>query len=183
LRSAVFGRICGSIAQTAVEIEILLDESIEASRSLTAELSFLISHEGGFEEGLQWLARWMADKHGLIVELSMEGPLPPLLEDVKMLLFESVRELLFNAVKHTHARTVEMNLRQIKNETLQISVSDSEPKFEPAALRRSGPSAGVQAVQHPRAAEPARGRVEIDSTLGCGSWVIFIAPLSGVAVF
>ena len=62
----VFNQGCQEVAQ-------LLDESIDASRSLTAELSPPILQEGGLPPGLEWLARWMADKHGLFVDLSMDA--------------------------------------------------------------------------------------------------------------
>ena len=72
------------IKQASKEVEELIDESIAASRSLTAELSPPILHEAGLNAGLQWLARRMADKQGLFVDLEMEehGPLP---EDIKII--------------------------------------------------------------------------------------------------
>ena len=107
-RVAILGRHDDPVVQQATqEIEQLLDDAISASRSLTAELSPPILYDGGLAAGLEWLARWMADKHGLIVTLSMEGGSPPLARDVQVLLFESVRELLFNAVKHAHVRSVD----------------------------------------------------------------------------
>jgi len=46
----------------------------------------------------------MTDKQGLLGDLRIEedGDLP---QDVKVLLYESVRELLFNVVKHAHTRS------------------------------------------------------------------------------
>jgi signal transduction histidine kinase len=80
-----------ALVLAATQIEELLGESIRLSRSLTAELSPPILHEAGLAAGLEWLARWMADKHGLKVELAMEEDLPAVAEDVKVLLFESTR--------------------------------------------------------------------------------------------
>ena len=37
---------------------------------------------GGARPGLEWLARWMADQHGLLVNLSHRGGLPELAEEV-----------------------------------------------------------------------------------------------------
>ena len=183
LRTAALG-LAGDarVAKAAGEIEALLDESIQTSRSLTAELSPPISHGGGLGAGLEWLARWMADKHGLVVELSMDGPLPPLPEDVRVLLFESLRELLFNAVKHAHARTVGVSVRRVDGDRLQITVSDSGPGFDPAALEQNGGIGGGFGLFSIRERLSfVGGRVEIDSTPGRGSRVMLIAPLSGAA--
>ncbi len=80
------------LKQAAKEAEDLIDESIAASRNLTAEISPPILQEAGLNAGLQWLARRMADKHGLFVDLDMEEH-QALSEPLRNLLFESVREL------------------------------------------------------------------------------------------
>ena len=71
-RLTVLGRGGDDIVkQASREVEELIDESIAASRSLTAELSPPILHEGGLNDGLQWLARRMADTQGLFVNLEL----------------------------------------------------------------------------------------------------------------
>ena len=72
-RLTVLGRGGDDVVKQATkEVEELIDESIAASRSLTAELSPPILHEAGLNAGLQWLARRMADTQGLFVDLEME---------------------------------------------------------------------------------------------------------------
>jgi hypothetical protein len=72
--------------------------AIDVSRCLTAELSPPILQEGGLQAGLEWLMRWMRDKYALHVELVMGDGAPVLSPDLTALLFESLRELLFNTV-------------------------------------------------------------------------------------
>jgi len=48
------------------------------------------------------------------------GPLP---ENARVLLFESVQELLFNVVKHAHTASATVNVRHVDG-YLQITVSD-----------------------------------------------------------
>jgi signal transduction histidine kinase/DNA-binding NarL/FixJ family response regulator len=177
-RTAILGRAGDKVvALAAGEIEELLEESIKASQSLTAELSPPILHEGGLDLGLEWLARWMADKHGLIVDLSIGESLPTVPEDVKVLLFESVRELLFNAVKHARVRTVRVNVRQADG-ALQITVSDSGPGFDPSALKPSGELGGFGIFSIRERLSLIGGRIEIDSAPGRGSRFVLTAPLS-----
>ena len=121
-RVAILGRTGDELLEQATrEVEELLDESIVASRSLTTELSPPILHEAGLNAGLEWLARRMAEKQGLFVDLSLEADAPALAEDVKILLFESVRELLFNAVKHSRTRSAAVSSRLVDGH-LQVLV-------------------------------------------------------------
>ena len=61
------------LKRTADEIEKVIGEGLSMSRSLNAELSPPILHEGGLSEGLEWLIRWMREKHRFSVDLSLEA--------------------------------------------------------------------------------------------------------------
>jgi signal transduction histidine kinase len=136
-RTTILGRGGDDVAkQTAKEVEELIDESITASRSLTAELSPPILQEAGLNEGLQWLARRMASTQGLFVDLEL-GNSGPLSDDLKILLFQSVRKLLFNVVKHANTRSAAVNLRRLHS-SLQVTVSDQGTGFDLAALPPAG---------------------------------------------
>ncbi len=178
-RTVILGRAGDDVVrQGAQEVEELLDECIAASRSLTAELSPPILHEAGLNAGLEWLARWMADKHGLFVELSMESDTAQLAEDVRVLLFESVRELLFNAVKHSHARSAAVNVRPVDGR-VQVVVSDQGAGFDPEAIPQAGEEGGGFGLFSIRERlELIGGRLEIESAVGQGSRFVLTAPPS-----
>ncbi len=178
-RTAILARIDEPLIKDAsAEIENLLSEAIKESRSLTAELSPPILYEGGLADGLEWLTRWMADKHGLVVDLSMEEQIPPIADDVKVLLFESVRELLFNAVKHARVRSVGINVRPIQERQLQITVSDAGPGFDPARLKKAGEIGGGFGLFSIRERlNLIGGTMKIDSAPGKGSRFMLTAPL------
>ncbi len=178
-RVSILGRAGDDVVKQAVtEIEELLGEAIGASRSLTAELSPPILHEEGLSTGLEWLTRWMADKHGLFVDLAMEAEIPRLVEHAKILLFESVRELLFNAVKHAHVHSVRVNVRQIQGTTLQITVSDDGPGFDPSRLKMAGEVGGGFGLFSIRERlDLIGGRMDIISAPGKGSRFVLLAPL------
>jgi signal transduction histidine kinase/FixJ family two-component response regulator len=181
-RIAILGRNAESLIKRAAdEVESLLDEAINESRSLTAELNPPILLEGGLGPGLEWLARWMADKHGLTVKLSMEEDITQPSEDVRVLLFESVRELLFNAVKHARVRSVTLSLRQIEGREVQITVSDTGPGFDPAGLKRPGEAGGGFGLFSIRERlDLIGGRMEIDSAPGRGSRFVLTGPVQPI---
>jgi CheY-like chemotaxis protein len=122
--------------QAVVEIEHILDEAAAISRSLSAELSPPILHEGGLAEGLEWLSRWMREKFKFNVVLQLEAR-PVLDEDVKAMAFESVRELLMNALKHAAVDDATVGMAMRDPSRLQILVSDQGVGFDP--LRASSP--------------------------------------------
>jgi signal transduction histidine kinase/ActR/RegA family two-component response regulator len=177
-RIAILGRGGDELLkQGTKEVEDLIDQSIAASRSLTAELSPPILHEAGLNAGLQWLARRMKETHGLFVELELEDS-GSLSEACKILLFESVRELLFNTVKHADALSASVNLRRF-DDSLRIIVSDRGKGFDPASMPAAG-EAGIGFglfVIHERL-ELMGGKFKIESSPGVGSQFVLSMPVA-----
>ncbi|MEW6750083.1 MAG: PAS domain-containing protein, partial [Candidatus Latescibacterota bacterium] len=139
----VLSRRIGPEPQGSLEqVRELVNESIQVSRSLTAELSPPILHEAGLSAGLSWLARWMRDKHGLEVELDLDRQADPRREDVRVLLFEATRELLLNVVKHAGVTRARVRLAPLAGEEVEVVVSDQGAGFDPAALPGAGPAGG-----------------------------------------
>jgi PAS domain S-box-containing protein len=156
--------------QTATEIERLLDMSISEGRTLTAELSPPTLRGGDLPADLEWLARRMADRHGQTIELSLDEDLPPFAEDVRILLFESVRELLFNAVKHAQVQSLALAVRKVSDREVRVTVSDEGKGFDTTRLKRAdeaGESFGLISIQE--RLDLLGGSLEIDSTPGRGS--------------
>jgi PAS domain S-box-containing protein len=165
------------VKQAAKEVEQLIDDSVTASRSLTAELNPPILHEAGLNEGLQWLARRMADTQGLFVDLQLNEN-EPLPEDMKVLLFQSVRELLFNVVKHANTRSAVLNLRRFDS-SLQITVSDQGIGFDPSALSTVGEGGrgyGLFGIRE--RIEFLGGKLEVQSSPGQGSRFVLSLPIT-----
>jgi signal transduction histidine kinase len=177
LRVVVLGRDeRDSVKQAAREIEKLIDESIAASRSLTAELSPPVLHDRGLNAGLEWLAMWMNDKQRLHVDLEMDA-VEPLTETAKILLFESVRELLLNAVKHSKAHSVRVNLKSADG-LVKLVVSDEGIGFDPKMLPRPGESGGGFGLfSIAERIQLIGGRVEIESSPGKGSRFVLQVPI------
>lgn len=163
----------------AKEIEELLNDCVTASRSLTAELSPPILHEAGLNAGLQWLCRWMADKQGLFVELNLEETEATLAEDVKLLLFELVRELLFNAVKHSQTLAAAVTVRLVAGQ-VQVVVSDEGEGFDPSALPPAGDKGGFGLFSIRERLGLIGGKLEIDSAPGRGSRFTLTLPIMGL---
>ena len=141
-----FGLISDALAgkklkQAVAKIDNMLAESMQMSRSLSADLSPPVLHEGGLSSGLRWLAQWMMDHHALRVDLSVDK-IPDIPEDMTILLFESIRELLFNAVKHAKVTMARVRAEQMNGAGVRICVSDEGIGFDPSRLTPAGDACG-----------------------------------------
>ncbi|RJQ66305.1 MAG: response regulator, partial [Desulfobacteraceae bacterium] len=158
------------------DIETLLEESIQMSRSLSSDLSPPALHEGGLAAGLEWLARRMEERHAFRVDLEIRHH-PELPEDVKILVFESVRELLFNASKHAGVSEAKVRLQPMHAAGLEICVSDRGAGFDPAHMAPSGEAGGGFGLFSIRERLGLiGGTLTIASTPGKGSCFTLILP-------
>ena len=160
----------------AVHIETILADSIKMARSLCMDLSPPVLREGGLAAGLEWLAQSMGEKHDLKVELFSESFIDPA-EDVKLLAFESVRELLFNVVKHAEPKWAGLTLRLKDEAWLEIVVRDKGPGFDLNCMEnqeRCGEGFGLFSIRERTGLIGVSLR--IDSALGRGSCFTLTLP-------
>ena len=167
------------IADELQRIERLINESGEVARNLSHELSPGVLHEHGLLPGLRWLSQWMEEKHGLVVRVEAAATVDALESDVKVLLFQSVRELLFNVVKHAGVKEAEVRVTAGPEGWIELLVSDRGRGLDPAQPRagqHAGAGFGLFGVRERLAS--VGGRMEAESSPGHGCRFRLIAPLS-----
>ena len=165
------------VRHVAGEVDALLAESIESSRSLTYELCPPILRQGGLVVALEWLVHWMRDKHGLTVHLKTKGDVAPAAEDATILLFQATRELLFNVVKHSGVKTARVELFS-EGKDIQILIADAGAGFDSDRIRTAGGSVGgFGLLGLSERLALVGGRLEIDSAPGHGSRFTLVAPI------
>ncbi len=165
------------VRQVADEVQELINHSLEAARSLTGELSPPILREGGLIPALEWLSRWMHEKHGLTVEMETDGRQIAASEDLTILLFQAVRELLFNVVKHAKTKTARVWVGQV-DEQMEITVVDQGTGFDQAKLSCEGSTAGGFGLfSIGERLSLLGGRMEVDSAPGSGSRISLHVPV------
>lgn len=160
------------------DISQCLGQIIDDTRALTFDLSYPILYELGFEAAVaEWLADQIQEKHGIRTEFLDDGHNKPLDDDICVLLFRNVRELLINVVKHAQADKVRISVRRIKN-NICISVEDDGIGFDPVgavSLATQRAKYGLFSIRE--RLEQLGGQIEIDSRMGGGSRIIMKAPL------
>jgi PAS domain S-box-containing protein len=157
------------------EVTDLLMQSIESSRSLTAELSPPALYDAGLPEALGWLARWMEEKHGLEVDVRTDGNTDTSSLESRVLLFQGARELLFNVAKHAGVERVSMALLRA-GPNIRLEIVDSGQGFDPAERRPGAYSGGFGLFSLRERLEPLGGHMFVDSTPGVGTCVALEIP-------
>lgn len=112
----------------------LMDQVVADARSLTFELSNPVLYQVGLEAAVEsYLAERIQGQFGIKCKFKSEGPQSSLEEDVRVVLFQAVRELLANVVKHANASTVEVYISNTKDD-LRIVVQDDGVGFDPTEI-------------------------------------------------
>lgn len=154
-----------------------LDDAIACTRTLSVELSPPLLHDFGLAAAFEWLAEWMLEKHQLTVHVSADAAANPAGDDVRTLLFESVRELLFNAVKHAGVKEAWLTLSAQDDARLRVTVWDEGRGFEPpgaASPSRGHAGLGLFSIRERLAL--LGGSFEVDSAPGRGARFTLVAP-------
>ncbi len=159
------------------EVDDLLAQSIQSSRSLTVELSPPVLYESGLPAALEWLGDWMRDKHGIEVTVDLVSQIQPRREEVTVFLFNAVREMLFNVVKHANAGSARVFMGQPDASTLAITVEDSGKGFDPSLLSDTS-RAGFGLFSIRERAELLGGELLVQSSPGEGTRLTLLFPSS-----
>jgi PAS domain S-box-containing protein len=164
------------IADVPAKVREMLDEAIKCSRNLSQELRPPVLYEEGLLPALRWLAEQMHERHELDVEVTAEVEEEPASEDLAAFLFESVREMLFNIVKHAGVSEASVHVRRT-NGTLEVVVEDGGTGFDLDAIQRQGGGGlGLFSVRERLAG--LGGEMEITSTPGEGTRITLCAPVA-----
>ena len=115
------------------EADHAITESLNYTRSLVAELAPPALQEFGLLEGFAWLAEQM-QTHGLTVEIKKGLQRVVIPDDQAVLVFQSVRELLFNVLKHAGTDHAELSVEIDAEGELVMAVVDNGQGFEVSEL-------------------------------------------------
>lgn len=157
------------------EIWSLVEKTIHYTKSLTFELSPPILYELGFEATVEWLGEQVQKEHQIIVAVENDGAPKPLDRDVSILMFQVVRELFMNVVKHAKAARVTVTIRR-KGDTMDVVVEDDGVGFDVSKVDRNtfGLFSIRERLQH------FGGTFLIDAAPGRGTRVHLTAPIKAV---
>jgi signal transduction histidine kinase len=159
------------------KMQNMLERSFKLTRSLSVELSPPVLHDHGLAAALEWLAAQARKHHGVNVSVEADPSANPKAIDVRVFLFQAVRELLLNAVKHAAGSPVHIMMKGIGSGKLRVIVSDRGPGFDSARLDQQGIQLGGLGLFSIRERMASfGGKLQIDSAPGRGTRITLIAP-------
>jgi two-component system CheB/CheR fusion protein len=156
-------------------LEVLINRAIDVTRSLTVQLSPPTLKGKELKATFEWLAAQMAEVHQLTVDLEIRDNYQVASEDLHVLIFQLVRELLFNVVKHAGVKQARLATYE-REERLFICIQDQGVGFDPTLpLKEWGRGGfGLHSIQERLGL--FEGDLQINSTPGEGTEVTISVP-------
>ncbi len=170
-----------NIASSLDEISVLIEKAFQDTQSLTFDLSFSsLLQKFGFERSLaQWMQQRVQEHHGILTEFVDDGQVKPMTNDVGVLVFQAVRELLINVIKHSQATSVKVSIQR-KQQQMETIIQDNGVGFNPSQIesdfpQNSGGGFGLFSIKE--RLNHFGGQIKIESETGCGTQVTLLTPL------
>jgi PAS domain S-box-containing protein len=164
-------------AKSIQKITNQLDTAVEQARTLSFDLSPSTLYDLGFEVAVEDLVDRMAEEKKLPCQFENCSLPKPLTDDVKVLLYRSVRELLINAVKHARASLLKVKLFRSSSD-IHIMVEDDGEGFDVSVLDKDSTKRkgfGIFSIRE--RLSHIGGVLKIESARGQGTKAVLIAPL------
>jgi signal transduction histidine kinase len=167
-----------SLRDAVDEVIEVIDETITDTRSLVYQVSSPILYQLGFVAAVESLTQKTQERHGITIGFEDDGQPKPLSDDIRVLLFQAVRELLENVVRHAQAKMAKVSVAK-KDDQILVDVKDDGIGFELAEIDPfidQGMRFGLFSIRE--RLESLGGGIKVVSGRGHGTWVTLSAPLS-----
>jgi PAS domain S-box-containing protein len=160
------------------EVREHVEQAIQYTRSLTFELSPPILYDLGLESALEWLTEQIKEQHGISCDFETDNTPKPVRDEIRIVLFSAVRELLMNVAKHALAKTAKVTIRRV-NENIVVHVADNGTGFTVSRMNfylDENKGFGLFSIRE--RLRHLGGQMDVRSAKGRGTRVILTAPLA-----
>ncbi|HEY9072682.1 MAG TPA: PAS domain S-box protein, partial [Desulfobaccales bacterium] len=130
--------VSSSLVSPLEEVRQLLEQTIRYTRSLTFELSPPILYDLGFEAAVEWLAELLQEQYGIRLKVAADRSAKPLSDEIKVLLFQLVRELLVSVAQRAKVDNIAVLISR-NGSNMQIKI-DSDGAGPPLGLEPPTPN-------------------------------------------
>jgi signal transduction histidine kinase len=148
------GHAAAAVPQESLEarrhvesIKRLAEASVQVIRNMTLLLRPSMLDDFGLVPALEWQAREVSKRTGLRVQVDAEESADQLPDAHKTCIYRVVQEALHNVVRHGHARSVKVEVRQEQSK-IRFSVADDGRGFEATRVRGLGLVGMQERVNH-----------------------------------
>ena len=153
-----------------------MTQTIDYTRSLTFELSPPILYDLGFEAAVEWLGELLQEQYGLRLKVAADRNPKPLDDEIRVLLFQLVRELLVNVVKRSKPNNVAVLInRNCKDMWIKIENDGAELDLAAESSSPSPDELGLFSIR--QRLKYLGGRLEVESAPHQGTLLTMVVPL------
>jgi len=164
-------------AQPFKEIQQLINQAIQYTRSLMFELSPPMLYELGLESAVEWLIEETGKRHGVTTSFQDDKYPKPLDDEVRLVLFQGVRELLVNTSKHGQANNMQVSIQK-DGHNIRIDVEDDGVGFDTSKTTSyENKTGGFGLFNLRERLAYLGGSLQIGSEPGKGTRATLVAPL------
>ena len=154
-----------------------LDQAIRETRTLTFDISPPLLYEIGLEAALDWLLERIQEQHNIKTSFYDDGSSKELHEDIRIILYRIVRELLINVTKHANASTVSVRVERDRHH-IHIRIKDNGIGFDVATVNENPQhNQGFGLFSIGERLKVLGGQITLKSKTNKGVCVDIIAPL------
>ena len=158
------------------KIRDLIEQTIQDTRSLIFDICPPLLYELGFEKAVEWLLENIQEEHGINALFEDDGIPKPLEDDIRVLLYQTVRELLMNVVKHAQAKKVMVSFKGNRGH-VKISVEDDGIGFDPSKISsRVGKPEGFGLFRIVERLHYLGGEIQFESKPHHGTKISMVVP-------
>jgi signal transduction histidine kinase len=158
------------------QLDDLLGEAIDSARTVSRELSPAVLYDGGLSAALYWLVPHKRDKYNLEMHVATDPEADPEAEEVAILLFQAVRELLFNVVKHAGTNEAWVRMSAADGDRVCIEVEDQGNGMDPDRMASEADNERFGLFGMRERLAHWDGELKLDSSPGHGTRVTLTVP-------
>jgi signal transduction histidine kinase len=161
--------VAAQAARHLASIRSLAEASVRSVRNITLLLRPSMLDDLGLLPALQWQARELSKRSGLVVDVAADGVPEDLSDQYKTSIYRVVQEALHNCEQHAHAKHLRVTVRR-QEDSLVLSIQDDGRGFQPETERGMGLLGIEERINN------LGGTLTIDSELGNGTLIMARLP-------
>ena len=175
MRLDLLGGLPSDQQETLKEAKALLLQSIQETRTLMTDIGNPLLFDMGLKAACESLAKRLMERHAVRIRCDIRDAYKHLNPDVKTILFQVIRELLNNVVKHSGAQNAHVTI-DMDNGHFSMKVTDDGAGFDPQMLGAPTVDGGFGLYSIRERLLAIGGSLRIESAPGTGTVVTAILP-------
>jgi PAS domain S-box-containing protein len=153
----------------------VLDQLVVDTRNLASDFSPPVLYDQGLGPPLRWLTEMVQTKYELACSFEDDGQSKPVKEELRIAVFQAVRELLLNCVNHAKAKVALVSISRAGPLVL-VKVIDNGIGFTPPVSPKGEDRVGRGLFFIRERLAHLGGRINIESEKGKGSQITLEVP-------